>query len=189
MFTYVLYIACSLAGLIMIVGGIWLLAKQKIYLDRETKEPIDVELPGGMKVKANSPALALFLVGFIPLLYPVYKLNPEKYRVVQTANLTGSIDPRADTIVVYASLAEDSVQPNEKTFRIPAHFVADQDVNYKVLLLANNWLISEGRATWKDRDSQSGEIRVNLTTIAYPPPTKPYKAQVGPVPTEFSSPK
>jgi len=170
----------------MVVGGLWLLAKQKIYLDHETKEPVQVELPGGVRLKANSPALALFLVGFIPLLYPVYKLDLREYPHVETVNLTGDLDPQEQMIVVYASTGQDSVQPSERTFKIPAHFLADVESEYKVLLLADKNVISEGRAALRDRDS-NGNIAVKLTPLVFP---KPYKTgEIGPVSAEFAQKK
>src|SRR5262249_31794231 len=133
MFSYMLYAACSLAGLIMVFAGIWLIAKKKIYIDTETKQPTSVELPLGVRLKINSPALAFFAIGFIPLLVPVYKLSPEKYHVVETAKITGSFDPQLDTVVVYASMAQDPVEASGRTYRLTAPFVLDANVDYKVL--------------------------------------------------------
>jgi hypothetical protein len=62
---------CSLAGLIMVIGGIWLLAKGKIMLDAKTGEVVDFDLPLLGKVKTNAPILGLFLIGSIPLIYPI----------------------------------------------------------------------------------------------------------------------
>lgn len=167
----------------MVVGGLWLLGKQKIYLDHETKEPVQVELPGGLRLRANSPALALFLVGFIPLLFPVYKLDLKKYPHVETANLIGDFAPQEQMIVVYAAMAQDSINPSERTFKIPAHFMADMEsIEYKVLLLADKNVVSEGRAALQDRDS-SGNITVKLTPIVFPKPYKP--GEIGPVPADF----
>jgi hypothetical protein len=65
-----LYYLSSFAGLVMVAGGIWLLYKQKIYIDSESKQVIEVELPIG-KFKTNLPVLVLFALGFVPLIYPL----------------------------------------------------------------------------------------------------------------------
>ena len=55
-----LYYVVAVAGFVMVVGGMWLIAKQKIYIDRESKQPVEIKLPLGVSVKSNYPALALF---------------------------------------------------------------------------------------------------------------------------------
>jgi hypothetical protein len=42
----VLFFLSTIAGFVMIVGGMWLVYKEKIYIDRESKQPISIELPG-----------------------------------------------------------------------------------------------------------------------------------------------
>jgi hypothetical protein len=54
-----LYYMCSTAGLVMIGGGIWLNYKQKIYIDREWKRPVEINTPRG-NFKSNYPALVVF---------------------------------------------------------------------------------------------------------------------------------
>jgi len=175
----------------MVVGGIWLLGKQKIYLDHETKEPVQVELPGGIRLKANSPALALFLIGFIPLLYPVYKLDPQKYHAVETATLTGKFDPQEHDLIVYASAVQAPVIRNRNSFQISVPFVADQggeygNVNYEVLVLFNDLIVSQATATLKDRN-ESGEIPVRLSPFIYP--KKNWEGEVDPLPDSNTYPK
>src|SRR5215813_1014704 len=63
---------CSLAGFSMVVGGIWLIYKEKIYIDRESKQVTEVKTPLG-SFKTNIPALVLFALGFVPLIYPIVK--------------------------------------------------------------------------------------------------------------------
>jgi hypothetical protein len=65
------YFLCIFAGLIMIGGGIWLLAKGKVLLDANTGEVVQFDLPLIGKAKTNIPVLGLFLIGFIPLIYPI----------------------------------------------------------------------------------------------------------------------
>src|SRR6476661_10924552 len=69
-----LYYLSSFAGLVMVVGGIWLIYKQKIYIDSESKQVTEIELPIG-KFKTNLPALVLFALGFVPLIYPLYQCS------------------------------------------------------------------------------------------------------------------
>jgi len=79
----VLYYICEGAGLLMVVGGIWLIYRQKIFLDPQTNEVLSVELPFFGKLKTNVPALGLFVLGLIPLIYPIAKLTTRYLQVEQ----------------------------------------------------------------------------------------------------------
>ncbi len=83
----ILYYLCSGAGAFMILGGIVLLYKQKIFIDRETQQITEVETPIG-KFRTNVPALLLFALGFVPLIYPIWQLSQRK----PMAMLSGEIE-------------------------------------------------------------------------------------------------
>jgi hypothetical protein len=101
-----LYYLSSLAGLIMVAGGIWLLYKQKIYIDKESNQVTEIETPLG-KFKTNVPALVLFALGFVPLIYPIVQSSgfAEEVRImgnvkagtfpVQVYGRPGGLDERA----------------------------------------------------------------------------------------------
>lgn len=72
-----LFYVCQAAGIIMVAGGVWLIMKQKIYLDSTTKQAVEVELPLFGKLRTNVPALGLFLLGIVPLVYPIQKVTPK----------------------------------------------------------------------------------------------------------------
>ncbi|MPZ17238.1 MAG: hypothetical protein GEV06_04905 [Luteitalea sp.] len=61
------YVSFVIAGLLILLGFIALLA-QKVYIDRETQQPVEVEIPMVGKLKTNVPALA-FLFGGLALAY------------------------------------------------------------------------------------------------------------------------
>jgi hypothetical protein len=85
--TLPLYYLSSLAGLGMVLGGIWLTYKQKIYINAESKEVTEIETPIG-KFRTNVPALALFALGFVPLIYPMIHSSQLREEV----SLAGDID-------------------------------------------------------------------------------------------------
>src|SRR5215472_711955 len=99
----------ELSGVAMVVGGMWLIYKQKIYIDKESNQPVEVSLPGNLKFKSNYPALALFVLGFFPLIYPFTQVSKlEAYPHVVRVNLTGTQNTKVYPAVVYASAAEDN---------------------------------------------------------------------------------
>lgn len=137
--TLPLYYFCSFAGLVMVVGGIWLVAREKLYVDRETKEVTTIELPFGVKLQTNIPALALFLLGFVPLIYPLYATSG----LLEEIQLSGEVAGDGFPVEVYAVVESDFL-------RAPGHFrmaVPDLDGqrdHYKVLYVAGNAVL-DGR--------------------------------------------
>jgi hypothetical protein len=107
-----LYYSTSLAGLVMVIGGIWLIHKQKIYIDRESNKPIEVQTPVGT-FKSNYPALALFVLGIFPLVYPLHEINNMDIFVkVEQVGIHGPIEANAYPVLVYAVRAHDSLNAN-----------------------------------------------------------------------------
>jgi hypothetical protein len=87
----------QIGGLIMVAGGIWLIFKQKIYLNAEKNEVVGVEMPFFGKMRTNVPALGLFIIGIIPLLYPLHRTTTRYLRVEQPLS---SDDHPVDVYVV-----------------------------------------------------------------------------------------
>lgn len=67
-----LFLLCSVAGLIMVVGSLFLLWRGRIYLDHEGKQVTQIELPMGIKFSSQYPVLVMFFLGVVLLIYPPY---------------------------------------------------------------------------------------------------------------------
>jgi len=107
-----LYIACAAAGASIILGGIWLIYKQKIYIDSETKQPTEFDLPFFGKLKTNTPALGLFFFGCVLLIYPIHKSQ------TSYLHLQGSVVSQLHPVVVYA-VVETRALENSGDFDLP----------------------------------------------------------------------
>lgn len=66
-----LFLLCSVAGLIMVIGSLFLLWKGRIYLD-DKGNPTQIELPMGIKFSTQVPVLVMFFFGVVLLIYPPY---------------------------------------------------------------------------------------------------------------------
>jgi hypothetical protein len=155
-----LYYMCSVAGVVMIVGGIWLIYKQKIYIDRESKQPVEINTPLG-NFKSNYPALTLFALGFVPLIYPIYSLNTlVGYVKVDTVRIRGPVETSAYPALVYAARAQDSLTKNGE-FRVPVPYIGNDD--YRLLLVVNGRVFDEARVP--DRVKPGEDIRVEFRPI------------------------
>jgi hypothetical protein len=67
-----LFVSCSLAGLIMVIGSLYLLWKGRIDLRRETKSSTKFKLPGGVEVETPVAGLVMFVMGVIMLFIPIH---------------------------------------------------------------------------------------------------------------------
>jgi hypothetical protein len=123
---------CSIAGFVMVAGGIFLLYKEKIYIDKDTKEVTSIETPIG-KFRTNAPALALFALGFIPLVIPIY-LVKENARTLQ---IDGQLDGDSFPVSVYAVTGYDMLQNKRRyTLTVPAN--TGPGTTYKVIYYSNS---------------------------------------------------
>ncbi|WP_446008493.1 hypothetical protein [Candidatus Electrothrix sp.] len=146
-----LYYLSSMTGLIMVVGGIFLLYKEKIYIDSQTQEVTALETPAGT-FRTNAPALALFMIGFIPLIYPIYQsskdkeqvklaLEQERLKQEEKVKLQGHVSAGNDTVQVYVVLDSESVNnPRDYSFKVPAHLEQEK---YTVLYKLDNIIQEE----------------------------------------------
>jgi hypothetical protein len=150
------YLPC-LAGFVMVVGGMWLIWKEKIYIDRETKQPIEIELPIIGKLKTNVPALALFVIGFVLCIYPMLK-NPPPPELQLQGEVTNDKDYPFE---VYAAIAAESVK-NRRTFSLSVPPLAGNREEYKLLYVTEDNRVWEEPVPTKD---QKGVIPLQTKSI------------------------
>jgi len=175
----VLYYFVALAGFVMVVGGMWLLWREKIYLDQESKQPISVETPLG-KFTSNYPALALFALGFVPLIYPIVSINKlSDYVRVETVRIHGLAQGTSDATFVYATRAAD-VPSRNGDFRLVVPFLENDQNDYKVLLIVNGRVLDQVHAS---RTENKKDIEVKFRAVQTEPPA--FTGTVAPVPPEF----
>ncbi len=125
-----LYYFCSFAGLVMVVGGIWLVYKEKIVIDRESKQVTEIETPLG-KFKTNLPALVLFALGFVPLIFPIVRSVGYSTEM----RIQGRVTSGAHPVTIYAVVTKDILQGDGVyNLRVPAPFgrAGDYRVMYVV---------------------------------------------------------
>ena len=151
----------------MVVGGMWLIAKQKIYIDRESKQPVEIKLPLGVSVKSNYPALALFALGFFPLVYPLRQINTlTEYVTVDTVRIKGLVEADAYPVLVYASRAQDVLNKNGE-FRVPVPFLG------KAWVLGGQLLPVSAQVRRPERDATGARLCAASGSFASRRPSYP----------------
>lgn len=170
-----LYYLCSIAGFVMVVGGIWLVYKQKIYIDRESKQVTEIETPIG-KFKTNLPALVLFALGFVPLIYPIV----ESRRFAEQVRIRGSVKSDVHPVFVYAATRSDALREDrEFKFSVPRVRAVGED--YKVIYVAGETVVDDQVDL---AESASGEIVLEPMVITDSGVTE-FEGHIEAVPEEF----
>lgn len=175
----ILFFMTALAGFVMIAGGMWLIYKEKIYIDRESNKPIEVKLPGNFSFTSNYPALALFALGFFPLVYPFHELPQlTKYILVRKVKFKGSIQSDAHPALVYAARTPYAVEQTDDGFNFDVPVIKG-DEEYRALLIVDGHVIASQTVA----PTASDEILVQFKPVLVDPPQ--YKAQIAPLPADY----
>ncbi len=174
-----LYYISSIAGLIMVAGGILLIYKQKIYVDRESKQVTEVETPIG-KFRTNLPALVLFVLGFVPLIYPIVQARG----YVEQLQIVGEVEADSFPVNIYAVAQLDSLQKS-RTFNISVPYLKGRTQDYIVLYVAGNSLGEQLASVSQIKD---GEIRLSKIEISTGSLETYVPNPIPPIPDEFKPP-
>lgn len=173
----VIFYFCSVAGLVMIVGGIWLLSKQKIYLDAKTGAVVSFDIPLLGKVKTNVPSLGLFVIGAGLLIWPLTSVKSIPDAPLTVA-VKGSVSSSEHPMLVYAVVRSEVLQQDEGfTIAMPEDIGPGYDP--RVLYIpANTPGIFEDKVELAMRKNGSVELlpkKVQLVSSTAPsfPPQQP----------------
>ncbi len=129
MWIELLFLVAQAAGILMICGAIWLLFREKIFIDSQTKQVLYVELPFFGKIRTNAPSFALFVLGLVAVLYPPYTARTRYLKVHQY------ISSNNHPIVVYA-VVRQNVQQNDGEFFLSLPVLSDEDYDPQLVYVA-----------------------------------------------------
>ena len=132
-----LFLLCSLAGLLLVAGSLYLLLKGIIDL-KGGQGVSEMELPGGTKIKTPVPALIMFVLGVFMVVFPVYKspdlcpdLNWHKKTMLELVELHGKVSD-ATHVEVDAIVDEQEVGTSE-SFVLSVPFVENRRYTVRYL--------------------------------------------------------
>ena len=165
-----LFILCSAAGLVLVVGSLFLLWKGRIYLDSKGEKVSQVELPLGIKFSTEFPVLVLFLFGGVLLGFPVYysrnicpmpslhqKMFPEMVKLRGKVQSPAAID-------VYAVVATQPKTRSDVILNVPF-----SNESYRIAYVYNDTLsLSDPIALTHDESQPFRTIEVQATPTPTP---------------------
>lgn len=166
---------CSIAGFVMVAGGVFLIYKEKIYIDKETNSVTSVETPMGT-FKTNVPALALFILGFIPLVFPIYIVKSHSEKIGISGEITSNVFP----VTVYAVYESETLQNDGSyTLKVPSQTDSGK---YKLIFYSNNIFI-EDKADFNDMND--GVIAIPKKIISNPKRQVVFRKEIQDTPPKF----
>lgn len=102
-----------ICGASIILGFIALLT-QKVYMDSQTRDPVEYEIPLLGKVKTNYPAIVFVVLGFALLAYKIHLIGEhEAKRSKQNWVITGSLTSPANNPPLDLSGFNINLHPTE----------------------------------------------------------------------------
>lgn len=171
------FILSSAAGLVLVVGCLFLLWKGRIVLDTEGKNVSKIELPLGINVATDFPVLILFALGVVLLLVPVYQarnicadLSLHKKSFPEMVKISGKI-VSAEAMDVFAVVDEQSNTHDMVLLNVPFK----KDTRYRVLYSLNNQVLENSSIALTNPEP------VTLPDYEYqsaPQPTGPQPAKI-----------
>jgi len=130
-----LLLIAQVAGFVLLAGVLALAWKGRVYLDAETKSPIEFEFPILGKVKTQSPIILLVLIGAAMVLYPIGKSDPSEVTLTTPIQTNGrAVTVRVVPLPAYQLTVDASntyqmrvpVLPNVSTYY--AQYEVDKEV-------------------------------------------------------------
>jgi hypothetical protein len=121
--TQAILLVCEAGGLVIVLGCIWLLAKQIIHLDSESKKvTTDLDM-FGIKLKTATPVIVLFVLGTGLLIYSAKKASEHSKELSEqeaSVAVRGDVSGDNHGVSCYAALVSASLPgPGPFGFTVP----------------------------------------------------------------------
>ena len=171
-YVVVLYI-CQFGGLLMVIGGMVLLYKQKIDINKITKQ-LEISVPFFGKLRTNTPALALFVIGVVLLVLPIQQLKTEYLHVEQ--DVESNIHP----VLVYAVVNTKSLPSGKGHLDLSIPILSTEDYSPELIYVAGEITDHEevklktrknGLITLREK-RLNGRAIPDVSGIVVPPPER-----------------
>jgi hypothetical protein len=156
----VLLLTTQAAGILLVIGTMFLLFARRIYLDAETKQPIKFTLPVMGEISTQAPVLILIVIGAFMVVYPLSMMGADM------ATLEGDIDTggKSVSVVLVAVPAYEHSQDAAGPLLLRVPLLAT-DATYRVKFIVDKLVIDDQAAELKNG-------RLKLThAVRWAPPT------------------
>lgn len=127
---WVLLVSCSLAGLIMVIGSLYLLKRGVFDLKSETKDSTRLKFLG-FEIQTNVAGLIMFVMGVVMLYIPIYyspkmcvDLAFHRKEPLQMVDLRGKVS--TDTNIQVFAIVDEQEANADQTIALSVPYLADR---------------------------------------------------------------
>lgn len=128
---WLILLLCSLGGLMMLAGSLYLLWKGRIDMGKETGTPVKIKLPGGFEMETPVAGIVMFVLGVFMLFVPIYyspKMCPNltfhKKNPLEMVELRGKVSTDTD-VEVYVVVDEQKANA-EQAISLSVPYLSDR---------------------------------------------------------------
>ncbi|MGA2269014.1 MAG: hypothetical protein ABSH44_11150 [Bryobacteraceae bacterium] len=157
--SFLLFVS-QIAGILLLVSTMLLVGLRRIYIDKETNQPIEFEFPLLGKVKTQVPALFLIAAGVLLVIFPLQKGGADQ------ATIEGSITaPEKSATVIVLAVPQQYQTTVDASGPFSMNVPLIGNAQYRVKFEIDRQIVAE----------QQGELvknRIQLKPVVYVPPPR-----------------
>jgi hypothetical protein len=126
------------AGIVLLLGMMFLLFFRRVVLDAETKTATSFKLPFLGEMTTQSPVLVLVLIGAVMVVYPLSTRAPS------TVTVSGTVDPGSASVAVLVIADPDYSHSYDAAGNFKFEFpLLNSKATYRVKFVANKQIIDD----------------------------------------------
>ena len=148
---HTLLLLSTIAGILLLVGTMLLLWFRRIYIDAQTGQPTEIEIPLIGKFRTHAPTFALIIVGAILVIYPIYYAPKQDFITVEGAVNAGR---KSVTVLVVSLPNNQATLDDVGPFHMSVPLI--KDANYRVKFSVDKQIVADREA----RPDQKGVYKV-----------------------------
>jgi len=157
---HILLLLSAIAGILLLVGTMLLLWFRRIYIDAQTGQPTEIEIPLIGKFRTHAPAFALIIVGAILVIYPIY--NAPKQDLIK---IEGTVDPGGKSVTVLVLALPTNLLTLDSAGPFDMWVPLIKDASYRVKFIVDKQVLLDCAA----KRDEKGVYKVNDFRWAAPP--------------------
>lgn len=164
-----LLLLSALAGILLLVGTMLLLWFRRIYIDAQTGQPTEIEIPLIGKFKTQAPTFALIIVAAVLVIYPISRAKQDLIKI------EGTVDPggKSVTVLVVALPNNLTTLDSAGLFEMPVPLI--KDASYRVKFIVDKQVVGDCAA----KQDEKGVYKV--ADFRWTPPLSNNAQQVRPI--------
>lgn len=132
-----LLLLSAVSGILLLVGTMVLLWFRRIYIDAQTGQPTEIEIPLIGKFKTQAPTFALIIVAAVLVIYPISRSRQDLIKI------EGTVDPGNKPVTVVVVTLPNSLTTLQSagSFEMPVPLI--ENACYRVQYIVDGQVVGD----------------------------------------------